>query len=116
LHLEHTRPSEVDFVQSASARNIIISHIREAEAQLGHIQGVLDGLLTTRRALEDFIVLQNHRLAPVRTLPTEILSLVFEALGLENNIVSVDEMPVWAASQVCRTWRATALSNPRLWD
>ncbi|KAI0048269.1 hypothetical protein FA95DRAFT_1595225 [Auriscalpium vulgare] len=64
--------------------------------------------------------LQDRRRA--RSLPADVLALVFSCLSLQQELSNgSDDLPPWACSlfkcaQVCKHWQAVALENPLLWN
>ncbi|KAJ8519661.1 hypothetical protein ONZ45_g3413 [Pleurotus djamor] len=62
------------------------------------------------RILEQY---RNDRLLIVSRLPLEVLSLILEYVTLETKRTPCSQwLPV---TQVCRSWRITALNTPRMW-
>ncbi|KAF8957587.1 hypothetical protein BDZ97DRAFT_102042 [Flammula alnicola] len=59
----------------------------------------------------------NVILSPIRRLPPEILGEIFLVYRVvSGRPVSLRTSPAAVLSQVCRSWRQTAISLPPLWD
>ena len=93
--------------------------IAEIEATSQRIRLVLDHLAQERRTIEDFANKHRVMVAPVWSLPPEILSHIFflclpvrmdwaeiKRSSLKNSII---------LAQVNRHWRSVALSTPKIW-
>ncbi|KAJ7755500.1 hypothetical protein B0H16DRAFT_1886295 [Mycena metata] len=84
--------------------------IEEIEEQMCRLKRVLDGLESRKRELQNFVATHKQVLAPIRTLPSEILSEIF--------LQYVKHRPTgaWLIARVCRSWREIAISSSRLWN
>ncbi|KAH8834037.1 hypothetical protein DL96DRAFT_1703664 [Flagelloscypha sp. PMI_526] len=89
--------------------------MREAQAQLIHVEQLIKNLQATRRALKEFINIRRFKVAPIMNLSKDVLASIFEFLGPTNNIAVPKAMPALVPSQVCRDFRDIVLSSPRLW-
>jgi hypothetical protein len=61
---------------------------------------------------------QSTLIAPIRRLPVELLSAIFEQCLLEDMVDRPTPQlphPSELLTQICREWRAVAISTPRLW-
>ena len=94
----------------------------ESESR-GNWQDRLQPRVITRYNFEfttDFIEEQYVILSPVRKLPPEVLEVIFLGtlppylMDFSTRRRRNADLP-WALSQVCQSWRATALSTPALW-
>ncbi|KAF8906398.1 hypothetical protein CPB85DRAFT_1202237, partial [Mucidula mucida] len=57
----------------------------------------------------------SSSLAPVRTLPQDVLLEVFTCLVRDHGSTSKPEAAPWVLLKVCHQWRQVALSSPSLW-
>lgn len=115
---------------SAEASTDIQSLIKQHELQLVVIQDEVEQLkarladMEGRRLHTETILVQLHTtLAPIKRLPPEIMSEIFERcldLDVKGSRVLFSatarnkEAPL-LLGRVCRTWRAIAHATPRLW-
>ncbi|CAE6372383.1 unnamed protein product [Rhizoctonia solani] len=70
----------------------------------------MNALVDQKHDLEKGVASAKGYLAPVRKLPSDILSDIFMML-LEN-----DPLAPWTLSAVNKQWRTAALTTPRLWS
>ncbi|KAH6919238.1 hypothetical protein BKA70DRAFT_44289 [Coprinopsis sp. MPI-PUGE-AT-0042] len=67
------------------------------------------------KALEDLIKYQSSALAPIRTVPQEILTLIF-FLAIDGIVVPyVETESPWNIAGVCNYWKGILYSTPTLW-
>ncbi|KAJ7767121.1 hypothetical protein B0H16DRAFT_1882515 [Mycena metata] len=101
-----------DAILSDVRREIAIAEngIDGIDEQVRGLKRVLDGLESRRRELQNFAAAHKQVLAPIRTLPSEILSEIF--------LQYVQHRPTgaWLIARVCRSWREIAISSSRLWN
>ncbi|KAJ7763662.1 hypothetical protein DFH07DRAFT_396972 [Mycena maculata] len=119
-HLFETNnpPTEIEL----SALRDLVSHGNARKAQLNAaiaaalqpISSVAE-LITEWDALDEQLLKCKAALAPIRSMPTELLSLVFSfALLVPCDTLHADP-PLWTLGQVCRRWRTILLSQPIFW-
>ncbi|KAK0436241.1 hypothetical protein EV421DRAFT_1739697 [Armillaria borealis] len=100
---------------------IIQSHgaLAELQHQITEARAVLDGLLEEEACVQDTIESCKTILHPIRGIPEDIIREFFEA-SLDTDRERKDSLngkfPPLVLSQVCRDWRAIALSTSRLWS
>ncbi|KAJ7780934.1 hypothetical protein B0H16DRAFT_1817220 [Mycena metata] len=101
-----------DAILSNVRREIAIAEngVEEIDQQVCGLKHVLDGLESRRRELQNFVATHKQVLAPIRTLPSEILYEIF------LQYVKHRQAGAWLLARVCRSWRETAISSPRLWN
>ncbi|KAF7289328.1 F-box domain-containing protein [Mycena indigotica] len=93
----------------------------DLDSEISEAKAVLAVLECRRSDLEKEHGKYKAALSPVRDLPPEILAEIFQyltptlplATDLEREEV---ERPPFAIAIVCQSWRATALSLPKLWS
>ena len=88
--------------------------INMAEANLAQIvleaQCAINEMAKERSAMEDQILFTRSYLSPIRRLPSELLSYVFNWCFEEHPCCA------WVLSAVCRKWRRLALNMPKMWS
>jgi hypothetical protein len=92
----------------------IETKIAVSEAKLASIvadtEQTIQRLLAEQRLLEAKVSQARCYLAPIRRLPTELLSEVF------TFVFYADAAAAWKLAAVCRLWRELALISPLLWS
>ncbi|KAJ7640669.1 hypothetical protein DFH06DRAFT_1334393 [Mycena polygramma] len=84
--------------------------------EISRLQSLIDDAAHKRRRLQQFIDAHLALVSPMRRLPDDILRGVFVATlpATRNPTISSDEGPLLLC-RVCKSWRAVALTTPRLW-
>lgn len=113
---------------SVEASSSIKTLIEEHEYQLAAIQDQVEHLKKHLADMEyrqvqtkDALVKLHATLAPIKRLPPELLSEIFEqCLDLGNSrvlfsVTARTKMAPLLLGRVCRSWRAIAHATPRLW-
>ena len=92
------------------------SKTKSREHQLQAIDAQIKSLEDSIRVLR----LQRNALAPVSSLPTEIIATIFSFLPNMLSAISPSKKPdplIWLrVSQVCHQWRDIALNQPVFWS
>ncbi|KAK7012799.1 hypothetical protein R3P38DRAFT_3014489 [Favolaschia claudopus] len=95
--------------------------LRAVDVEPSPLKTELDELLNGRRDLDIQIGKHLGALSPLRRIPTELLSLIFEFAidpgerpGAPLGEILMNMVP-WELSNVCARWRRIALSQPNLW-
>ncbi|PBL00034.1 hypothetical protein ARMGADRAFT_918027, partial [Armillaria gallica] len=98
--------------------------------QINRLKDSMDYLIALQEKAEWEIANYNTIRAPHRRLPDDMLSEIFfqcanedlfqqntDRIGKDQNIItSLDNRQApWVLTRVCKRWRATVLSLPRLW-
>ncbi|KAJ7267396.1 hypothetical protein C8J57DRAFT_1327614, partial [Mycena rebaudengoi] len=88
----------------------------ELTLQIARMQQSLNDLIRKRDELQSFIDAHLALVSPVRRLPDDIVREIFVGtLPSDRNCVFSATEPPLLLGRICQTWRATALSTPRLW-
>ncbi|KAJ7704737.1 hypothetical protein B0H16DRAFT_1636919 [Mycena metata] len=116
LHSNYLPP---DSVIVCTRREIAVAEtgIAHVEEKMADLERVINQLRLRRQSLRDFIT--NHRrvLAPIRRLPTELLSEIFSHC-VQRDAYEWDPTRnmEWILVQVSRAWRAVSISIPQIWS
>lgn len=114
-------PSDIDaylvrevLVESRQELATLGEHIKETEAHLKKIR-------SRHLALQTFVVEHASIVSPVRRFPSEIISEIalhiLDRHSARPKHVTLDTKgDAWVMGQVCRSWRASMLSFPKLWS
>ncbi|KAJ6573103.1 hypothetical protein DFH09DRAFT_981962, partial [Mycena vulgaris] len=84
--------------------------------EIAHLKSLLDRASSKRDHLKQFIDAHLALVSPVRRLSDDIVQTIFEATlpSTRHPAISSDESPLLLC-QICQSWRALALTTPRLW-
>ncbi|KAJ7812034.1 hypothetical protein B0H14DRAFT_2377905, partial [Mycena olivaceomarginata] len=85
------------------------------DTKIYSLQAELDKLLEERDSLDTEIRKHEGALSPLRRIPPEILSLIFDFASPFTECFMIIEDGPWPLSAVCSRWRSIALSQPSLW-
>lgn len=96
-------------------RGRLIDNVAQAETLLAITNEVIRDLETSREALESYIAGEKYRTASIRTLPNEVLGLIFSHV-VQNNDIVTGNMPAVLLTHVCGQWREIVRGLPRLWS
>ncbi|KAJ7121847.1 hypothetical protein C8R43DRAFT_72627 [Mycena crocata] len=122
----NTLPLETSFLVSVMKESS--SELARYEAEIDRLTTMRDQLVSERAALKAFVADCQHVVSPVRRLPPEILTEIFDMCGPPNPVYfSVKETPAQEMyrvaqrhlldlSQVCFHWHAVSMTTPRLWS
>lgn len=96
--------------------------LHQLDNEIDRVRAILMGLQKKRDTLERHLKAHSALIAPIRILPWEVLSEIFAQVLLatdgplrrhpKRQLYRLALLP----GQVCRLWRAIALSTPRLWS
>ncbi|TEB28251.1 hypothetical protein FA13DRAFT_1815981 [Coprinellus micaceus] len=112
-------PSENEFPQIRLLR-------QECRAGIDAIDKKIKGLIRQRKLLEEDLERYDSLLSPVKWVPDDVLSTIFEISTITwhqqiDNLASTQSErirqnpPTIIASQICKRWRQLALATPKLW-
>lgn len=90
-------------LQIAAAKEALAALVTKAKAEVGTLKAERTDLVKRIATAKGFI-------APVRRIPTDLLSDIFRH-NVEDNALAA-----WALSSVSRSWRSAALLTPVLWS
>ncbi|KAG7091894.1 hypothetical protein E1B28_008295 [Marasmius oreades] len=107
-------------VQDRYSINSLLSdaqhELKSYEHEIHRLKATVMALESKRDWLKRSITRYRSLLAPIRTLPPEILTNIF-ALCCEENTLDIERAsPVVILSMVCAQWREIVVSTPRLWS
>ncbi|KAF7376684.1 hypothetical protein MSAN_00085400 [Mycena sanguinolenta] len=94
-----------------------LSRLRSLDDRIADLQKAIDELAQERAGVKTYVDAHQALLSPIRRLPLDILQEIFVAClpTHRNCVMSASEAPV-LLGRICSSWRALALSSPRLWS
>ncbi|KAG7449367.1 uncharacterized protein BT62DRAFT_680294 [Guyanagaster necrorhizus] len=87
--------------------------LQQNDNEICQHRDALERLEQRRQYLQAFLDQSNAFLSPIRSVPTEILFLVFDYLC--SNIGFSDRAQPLVLASVCYRWRSVAVSYPKIW-
>jgi len=111
--LSERNRAQLDMDGSSPGAVAALEHL-DSEAE--NSRAILRQLISERD--ETHHILETHRalLSPIRRIPTEMLSEIFNhCLSRDKYLSPRPDKPPLLLAQVSKTWRAVALSTPQLW-
>lgn len=108
--------SEVD--QTRRTVNAIISDISRIESEKARALAILSHLSDEQKRLETSLREHQSLLAPIRGLPSEILTYIFlqHEPPSHSPLNSFHPQGVLLLGQICSRWREVVHSTPQLWS
>ena len=91
--------------------------LQEIEIEIQRLCELVETMKIKRETIQKRIDDHNVILAPVRRLPLDVLhEIFFHCLPTHRNpIMKSSESPI-LLTRICHSWRAVALSSPRIWS
>ncbi|EJD35722.1 hypothetical protein AURDEDRAFT_117324, partial [Auricularia subglabra TFB-10046 SS5] len=119
-------------VQNQIALDSVNTHLNMRAALQDRLQGMDQDVLAARNALvaaqaraaavckqlaslEETICRSQRELAPVLSLPHDILCEIFRLWAQSEQTDTTLEHPGFVASKVCRAWRDVSVASPSVW-
>ncbi|KAJ6559749.1 hypothetical protein B0H19DRAFT_1145730 [Mycena capillaripes] len=112
----NTVPSDVDCEIIRDLLQGPCKELADASQEVSRLQALVNAARRKRDVLKDFIDAHVALVSPARRLPEDILRGIFMAAlsSTQNSTLNPAENPLLLC-QICRSWRAVALTTPCLW-
>jgi hypothetical protein len=110
-------PSESTIREVKESLRAPLLELQEIEIEIQRLCELVETMKIKRETIQKRIDDHNVILAPVRRLPLDVLhEIFFHCLATHRNpIMKSSESPV-LLTRICSSWRAIALSSPRIWS
>ena len=102
-------PSETDLHRIRSLR-------LGCQAEIDAVNGQIEALLEQRKLLEKKLEKYNSLLSPIKRVPGDVLSTIFELATDIGANKWRQHLPTVLPSTICRNWRKMAIQSPKLWS
>ncbi|KIK52728.1 hypothetical protein GYMLUDRAFT_233298 [Collybiopsis luxurians FD-317 M1] len=89
--------------------------LEDYESEIARLQTQLVYVEAQRERLRDYRTKLRSLRSPIRRIPNEVLSRIFEFAYYDSHS-PIKDLPTFAISAVCMRWRSFALSSPALWS
>ncbi|KAJ7111988.1 hypothetical protein C8R44DRAFT_632840, partial [Mycena epipterygia] len=113
LLLSSVIPSDLEAASIRTTIDTAEQGILALDDEMVRLARALNECSARRRALKEFVLVQRAPLSLLRTLPHELLGEIF--MWCRDDSGDLHRDPRRAVTRVCSTWRAVALSTPRMW-
>jgi hypothetical protein len=110
-------PSESTIREVKESLHAPLIELQEIEIEIQRLCELVETMKIKRKTIQKRIDDHNIILSPVRRLPLDVLhEIFFHCLPTHRNpIMSSSESPI-LLTHICSSWRAIALSSPRIWS
>jgi hypothetical protein len=110
-------PSELTILEVTESLKAPLNELEEVEAEIQRLRKLMKAMKAKRQGIQKIINDHNIILAPARRLPPDVLhEIFFHCLPTRHNpIMKYSESPL-LLTRICNSWRAIALSSPRIWS
>ncbi|KAJ7636508.1 hypothetical protein FB45DRAFT_1001581 [Roridomyces roridus] len=114
-------PNDIQMQQLRILLSTYVSEMSDLNTEISDTTALLRDMKNRRRTRSKLIAGLQSALAPIRTVPNEILGEIFlmyrnEALSERNYSVLNAKRPPLVLAHVSSLWRTVCLSDARLWD
>jgi len=91
--------------------------LQEIEIEIQRLYELVDTLKIKRETIQKRIDDHNIILSPVRRLPQDVVhEIFFHCVPTHRNPIMTSSEPPVLLTRISRSWRAIALSSPRIWS
>ncbi|KAJ7593928.1 hypothetical protein C8J56DRAFT_424281 [Mycena floridula] len=87
--------------------------IQALDVQIAEVRDRLEELLEARQHLVSNLAIHQTILSPIRRIPPEILSDIFEFYVLDAPLAA--DQGAWLLAKVCADWKSITDTSPRVW-
>jgi len=110
-------PSESTIQELTESLKEPLNELQEIDIEIERLCALVENLKIKRQSIQEIVDVHNTILSPVRRLPIDVLhEIFFRCLPTHRNpIMKSSEAPV-LLTRICSSWRAIALSSPRIWS
>lgn len=92
--------------------------INHLDVEILRVQSMLNDLISKRGTIESRVAMLKVLISPVKELPNEIISRIFEQYAhgpCPDPTYAINRQP-WYLGHICSRWRTVALATPNLWN
>ncbi|KIM41499.1 hypothetical protein M413DRAFT_149674 [Hebeloma cylindrosporum] len=110
-------PSELTILEVTESLKGPLHALQEVEAEIQRLTELMETMEIRRQRIRE--VINDHKviLSPVRRLPPDVLhEIFFHCMPTDRNPVMKHSESPLLLTRICSSWRAIALSSPRIWS
>ena len=110
-------PSASTILEVTESLKAPLNELQEVEAEIQRLDELMQTMKMKRQSIQKIIDDHNIILSPARRLPSDVLhEIFFHCLPTHHNpVMNSSESPL-LLTRICSSWRAIALSSPRIWS
>jgi len=110
-------PSELTILKVTESLKAPLNELQEIETEIQRLRKLMETMNIKRQSIQKIIDDHNIILSPARRLPRDVLHEIFlHCLPTKRNpTAEYSESPL-LLTRICSSWRAIALSSPRMWS
>ncbi|KAK1225827.1 hypothetical protein PQX77_011238 [Marasmius sp. AFHP31] len=109
-------PTEPDVLETVKQRHRECADvITSIDSQINRLRAHIDSLEYQKRYMKDVLSKCKLVMSPARRLPHDVLAYIFDFYAEIYDSELTFRRPPWVLGWVCRQWRLSVLSLPRLW-
>jgi hypothetical protein len=110
-------PSESTILEVTESLKVPLNELQEVEAEIQRLGKLMEAMKMKRQSIQKIINDHNSILSPVRRLSPDVLhEIFFHCLPTHHNPVMKSSESPLLLTRICSSWRAIALSSPRIWS
>ncbi|KIM41498.1 hypothetical protein M413DRAFT_445486 [Hebeloma cylindrosporum] len=110
-------PAEFTILEVTESLNASLHELQKVDAEIQQLLELMETVEMRRQRIRE--VISDHKviLSPVRRLPPDVLhEIFFHCLPTDRNPVMKHSESPLLLTRICHSWRAIALSSPRIWS
>ena len=110
-------PSESTMLEVTESLKASFNELQEVETEIQRLAKLMELMKMKRQSIQKIINDHHIILSPARRLPPDVLhEIFFHCLPTHHNpSMKYSESPL-LLTRICSSWRAIALSSPRIWS
>jgi len=110
-------PSESTMLEVTESLKASLNELQEVEAEIKRIGKLMEMVEMKRQSIQKIINDHHTILSPACRLPPDVLhEIFFHCLPTHHNPAMKISEPPLLLTRICSSWRAIALSSPRIWS
>ena len=110
-------PSASTILEVTESLKVPLNELQEIDAEIQRLDELMQTMKTKRQRIQEIIDDHNIILSAARRLPLDVIHEIFlHCIPIHHNPVMKSSESPLLLTRICSSWRAIALSCPRLWS